>query len=400
MKEYTLPIILGTLIIALTCLTGYALEGEKVDLQDETGQEIINAYTNFVNEVLAEKTSVKEMFLSPFVLLDAEKKRSKDKAFDKLIKETFDKCDLTRLKFDDVINRETIRIFKAATVKDLISEENRKKHRISFGQDEYLIVAAVKIKEVDGIQILDDFLAVVFNKTGSNWKISGINYFLGDLSASDKRNRTYPAKKPGAFRLSMDLSAGKENYLLVVPASYKPAVSMPFLVLLHGAGDSPDNFYNSVWSLAQMKDTIVMVPQTIEQDNLRPIKMMDNLMEEYNIDEKRIYCLGFSLGASNAAAVGLPKKYQPYFAAVCLASWGSHLGEPKATKESPAVALVGGKNDSSYNSRSNNDVVPTRDRLKGLGYDLLFRDFDGGHQLPPASILQEIFNWMKSKVKP
>ena len=121
-------------------------------------------------------------------------------------------------------------------------------------------------------------------------------------------------------------------YRLYIPKNYKKEQSFPLLVYLHGAnGRGTDNLQHLDYLLARMTSSelqkslsfFVVAPQcppgeqwadidlgpppysnydfskTPESSRIRSIfKILNIVAGEFNIDEKRIYIMGFSMGAS------------------------------------------------------------------------------------------------------
>ena len=109
------------------------------------------------------------------------------------------------------------------------------------------------------------------------------------------------------------------SYIEHVPTIYNPSTPVPLVICLHGLGDNMSNF--SGIGMHQVSDTanfIVLTPQAISSplgtawnagasysgyqingtiDDIGFIsKLIDTTMALYNIDPRRIYATGFSLG--------------------------------------------------------------------------------------------------------
>lgn len=125
-------------------------------------------------------------------------------------------------------------------------------------------------------------------------------------------------------------------YCLILPDDYDPNEDWPVLLYLHGAGElGTDNEtpihvmleYMYRYCKSFMQKMIVVCPQTDEfwtthdekmqgnnEANLKTVKhLMDDLMEKYAFDPKRIYVMGISMGG--IATWEMLATYPKYFAA-------------------------------------------------------------------------------------
>jgi len=101
------------------------------------------------------------------------------------------------------------------------------------------------------------------------------------------------------------------RYGLFIPPSYDKNKSYPFLVYLHGSTDTVSrdkDYYSETFQSA--RPTFVLTPKC-EEPNLgwgdtwheehtphakKVLKLIDSLSSKYNIDKKRIYIYGISMG--------------------------------------------------------------------------------------------------------
>jgi len=109
------------------------------------------------------------------------------------------------------------------------------------------------------------------------------------------------------------------TYIEHVPAIYNPSTPVPLIICLHGLGDNMSNFTGiGMNTLANTKNFIVLTPQAINSafgtawnsgasymgyqlnSNVDDIgfigALIDTTMALYNIDPRRIYATGFSMG--------------------------------------------------------------------------------------------------------
>lgn len=149
----------------------------------------------------------------------------------------------------------------------------------------------------------------------------------------------------------IDVSGIKIRYNLYVPENYDPKKRYPLVMFIHDAGATNDNVRNTLWqgngatawadpTWQKKHPAFVLAPQfdhTIVNDNsddpvaLDPtINLIKSLMEEYSIDDKRLYTTGQSGGAMMSIAMNI--KYPNFFAASYLVAgqWAANKVAPMA----------------------------------------------------------------------
>lgn len=212
------------------------------------------------------------------------------------------------------------------------------------------------------------------------------------LTARPIASPTVPrtALTPGVSVLP--LASGPE-VLLYVPAGYTPAKPAPLAVTLHGAGQSNDSALVPLKAFADANGLLLVSPQATGTtwDFLYMHYGVDvavinaalaRVFQDCNVDASRVALTGFSDGASYALSLGLNNgdlfTRLVAFSPGILGPAGYH-GTPKIFESHGRQDPIIGIDDASRK------FVPA---LQKKGYDVTYREFDGGHAVPSA-IAQE-----------
>jgi predicted esterase len=182
----------------------------------------------------------------------------------------------------------------------------------------------------------------------------------------------------------------KYRYLLFSPATNGERDPLPAILLLHGAGDDPDNFLDA-WKHFAGKNRIVLVapelPREKKFEAVAPkvfICVMNDAAHSASIDSRRIYVFGHSMGGYLGYDAAMFDS--EYFAAVAIHAmfiaddYKSILAN--ATRKIP-IAIYSGDHD---------ELVPvekvraTRDMLVKAGFPVQYSELKGhGHNYYAAS---------------
>lgn len=204
-----------------------------------------------------------------------------------------------------------------------------------------------------------------------------------------------PTTCVAATRTELKLDNVRDG-VLYVPKGYKESKT-PLLVWLHGAGGS-GNVSNALSDLADEFGIIVLAPDSREwtwgsilgdwDPDLDFLQLaMQQVQQRCSIDRERIWLGGFSDGASFSLALGI--SYGNVFRRVYAGSPG--LMQPIAKNGKPPIFISHGTADPTMPiDETSRRFVP---RLKTLGYDVTYREYEGRHQLPP-DVLREVISWM------
>lgn len=177
---------------------------------------------------------------------------------------------------------------------------------------------------------------------------------------------------------------------LFVPSSL-PDTPVPLVVLLHGAGSQAANILSLMKDAAEQQAVLVLAPQAVDStwdvirggfgnDVAAIDEALDVVFDAYPVDPGRIAIAGFSDGASYALSLGLVNG--SLFSRILAFSPGFVM--PGAFEGSPSVFISHGVSDQVLPiDRTSRRIVPA---LHAEGYDVTYREFDGGHIVPPDVI--------------
>ncbi len=206
-----------------------------------------------------------------------------------------------------------------------------------------------------------------------------------------------PASPVGLRPLGPD--APRDGYLYV-PAAYRAGRPAPLVVLLHGAGEDARDGLALLRGQADGGGLILLAPGSrgptwdaivsrghYGLDVAAIDRALEQTLSRYAVDPTRLAIGGYSDGASYALSLGIANG--DLFTDVLAFSPG--FLAPAGQIGSPRVFLSHGTRDGwlpiDVCSRR---IVP---RLEGAGYDVHYREFEGGHVVPPE-IGNEAVDWL------
>ena len=199
---------------------------------------------------------------------------------------------------------------------------------------------------------------------------------------------------PGRFPLKL---GDDRDGLVYVPPGYAPGKPMPLLMMLHGAGNTSLSVQYT-FPFADEFGVIILAPDSRDERTwdgvLRSwgpdVEFMGEALaqtaQRYDIDRKKLGVGGFSDGASYALSFGI--SFGDQFTSVIAMSPG--VMQPIAARGKPRIFISHGTSDPimpiDVTSRT---FVP---KLKGLGYDVTYREYEGRHS-PSPPVVREAFEW-------
>ncbi|MEP7116065.1 MAG: PHB depolymerase family esterase [Acidobacteriota bacterium] len=195
------------------------------------------------------------------------------------------------------------------------------------------------------------------------------------------------------LNLSDDLRDGS----LYVPKSYRDDVPAPVAVMLHGYSGFGDEM-KSTFAIAEELGVVVVAPDSRDVTWGRSAPGFDadvryigaafrKAADLVNIDPDRVALGGRSDGAGYALSMGLA--YGDTFNHLIVIAGG--MMAPLRRKGKPKVFLAHGVNDQQMPIERTGRLF--QKQLKDDGYDVTYREYEGGHATPPE-VVREAFVWL------
>jgi len=194
----------------------------------------------------------------------------------------------------------------------------------------------------------------------------------------------------------LGLASGRDA-ILQLPAAPSDGL-LPLLVLLHGANGTGAAMLRRVGAAADEAGIAVLAPDSrgatwdaIREGFGSDVTFLDRALEHVfarvQVDPARVVVGGFSDGASYALSLGLANG--DLFPRVVAFSPGFVISA--AVHGHPRFFVSHGTSDPILPiDRCSRVIVP---RLQSMGYDVMFREFDGRHEVPP-DVAREGMRWM------
>jgi phospholipase/carboxylesterase len=207
----------------------------------------------------------------------------------------------------------------------------------------------------------------------------------GRLSARPTADPTAPTIPTGLLPLGL---GGSRDGWLYVPTMYRPGVPAPLSVKLHGAGGHGRAGLEPFLAGADAAGLILLGidARGPTWDLIRggfgdDVDFLDAALHEVfascTVDPERVSIEGFSDGASYALSLGLANG--ELFSKIVAFSPG--FMAPGPLQGRPAIFVSHGVNDRVLPiDRCSRRIVP---ELRVAGYPVDYREFDGGHTVPP-----------------
>jgi phospholipase/carboxylesterase len=200
---------------------------------------------------------------------------------------------------------------------------------------------------------------------------------------------------PGQHDLK--LGDADRDGLLFIPRGYTADTPAPLMVMLHGAGNTGRGVAYT-FPLADEFGVVVLAPDSRDEATWDMLltgygpdvefigAALKHTFSRCNIDRKRTVLAGHSDGASYALSLGLGTG--DTFGHIMAFSPG--IMKPAEVHGKPRIFISHGLSDPIMPiGVTSRQFVP---RLKNLGYDVTYREYEGRHGVTPA-IVREAFEW-------
>ncbi|HEY1912776.1 MAG TPA: alpha/beta hydrolase-fold protein [Vicinamibacterales bacterium] len=224
---------------------------------------------------------------------------------------------------------------------------------------------------------------------------------LGDsVAAGDGRLDARPLNNIATSLKSGPLGLGGERDGVVQMPSAASSGPLPLLLFLHGATQNGARMLQRIGPPADQAGVVVVAPDsratswdairgTFAEDVEYLNRVLMHVFSRVAVDPARVSIGGFSDGASYALSLGLANG--DLFPRVAACSPGFVVS---ATPHGRAKFFVShGTNDQILPiDQCSRVIVP---RLRSMGYDVTFREFEGRHEMPP-DVLVEAIAFLKS----
>jgi phospholipase/carboxylesterase len=197
---------------------------------------------------------------------------------------------------------------------------------------------------------------------------------------------------------------GVDEGYLYVPAGYRSGRRAPLALLLHGAGEDARD---GLALLRQHADVAGLILLSLSSrgatwdlifghgrygpDVAAIDRALEGVFSSYAVDPSRIAAGGYSDGASYALSLGSTNG--DLFTHVLAFSPGGFM-VPAGQTGAPRVFVSHGTRDGWLPiDRCSRRIVP---QLERAGYDVRYREFEGGHVVPPK-IAREAVDWFTAE---
>jgi phospholipase/carboxylesterase len=194
--------------------------------------------------------------------------------------------------------------------------------------------------------------------------------------------------RPGRHALGI---GGQRDGAVFIPAGLDPAKPAPLILGLHGAGGIASQMLDLLVRSAESEGVILLAPESRAStwDVIRggygpDVAFIDEALRRvfrmHPVDPARIAVSGFSDGASYALSLGVINGEM--FSHILAFSPG--FLAPTGTEDTPKIFVSHGIHDEVLPiGPCSRRIVPA---LEKAGYDVEYREFDGGHVVPPEMV--------------
>jgi phospholipase/carboxylesterase len=214
--------------------------------------------------------------------------------------------------------------------------------------------------------------------------------------------RTSARASPVGLRV-LGSDAGSAEGYLYVPTDYRTETPAPLVLLLHGAGEDALDGLAQLRGQADEAGIILLACSShgptwdskvsrgrYDSDIAAIDRALEHTFSRCAVDPSRVAVGGYSDGASYALSLGLANG--DLFSHVLAFSPG--FLAPTGQRGSPRIFVSHGTQDRWLPIDScSRRIVP---RLERAGYEVCYREFEGGHVVPPG-IVREAALWFTNR---
>jgi phospholipase/carboxylesterase len=271
--------------------------------------------------------------------------------------------------------------------------DNGREGRLRLGRRRLLGIGATSLAVAVAAGLgFDQVAGTVVASEQDEQRGTPVDQCRGRLGARPK-----PPTEAGPFGLQPLGLGDQRDGLIYVPAGYQVDQPAPLVLMLHGAGSEARNALNPLLSLADEAGLLLLAVDSRRKTwdvivgGYGPdIAFVDRALAQtfgrYAVDPARIAVEGFSDGASYALSIGITNG--DLFTNVMAFSPG--FSWPGGQQGAPRLFVSHGIRDEVLPiDACSRKIVP---RIRRAGYDVQYREFDGGHTVPPE-IVQEALAW-------
>jgi phospholipase/carboxylesterase len=196
---------------------------------------------------------------------------------------------------------------------------------------------------------------------------------------------------------ALGLGGGGRDGVIQMPSA-RTGGAVPLLVFLHGATQNGAGMLRRIGPAADEAGVAVLAPDSRDttwdaiggdfgEDVAFLNRALEHVFARLAVDPARVTIGGFSDGASYALSLGLANG--DLFPRVAAFSPGFFINATAVGR--PRFFVSHGRSDQILPiDRCSRIIVP---RLRALGYDVTFREFDGRHEVPPDVAIEGV-RWM------
>ena len=209
----------------------------------------------------------------------------------------------------------------------------------------------------------------------------------------------------GFVDLVYDADSSQAKYVVFVPQDYKGDKPYPTILFLHGSGETKGGSKMPVEvgigpAIKTQEKTfpfIVVIPQAQNRtwgadsaDGKRALAILAEVEKAYNVDPKRTYLTGLSMGGYGTWSLAV--KYPDKWAAIVPICGGGNPKQADKIKDIPCWCFHGDA-DSAVNVKGSRDMI---EAIKAAGGKPKYTEYPGvGHNSwDKAYATKELYDWL------